>query len=231
MNLQQLRDFCRAQLDVDDEELPNSLLDSYLDEGFQRTMAMEDRWPFYEQFWVVTKVDGDESIAIPIDCNGQQVQALIDSVSGARLMQISNELAEDNFFGETGVSETPCYYSIFGSALWLWPKMIAGAADRVYALRGYRLPRTWVTEGAGAVPDCDARLHALLAHYAIALFYAQEEDEVLEDVYMKRWQASYQAAHAAICSPRHHRPLILNGGLPYSPASNPVVWSNPPVAP
>ena len=100
-------------------------------------------------------------------------------------------------------------------------------------IRGYRYPTDWIAGGAGAVPDCDARLHMLLAHYAIALAYAQQEDEVLEDVYMKRWQAGFAAARNAIVNPRHHRPLVFNGGLPltsYYPG-NTVVWANPPVAP
>ena len=81
--------------------------------------------------------------------------------------------------------------------------------------------------GASAEVDADPRLHKLLVHYAIALCYAQQEDEVLEDVYMKRWQASFGAAHNAICAPRHHRPLILNGGLPYIPTYSPVQWNLP----
>ena len=65
----------------------------------------------------------------------------------------------------------------------------------------------------------------------LALSYAQQEDEVLEDVYMKRWQASFEAAHSAICNPRHHRPLVMNGGLPLtSYNTNSMAWG-PPVAP
>ena len=55
MNLQQLRDYIRVQLDMDEEELPNALLDSYLSEGFLRTISMEVRWPFYEKRWNITR--------------------------------------------------------------------------------------------------------------------------------------------------------------------------------
>ena len=53
MNLQELRDYVRTQLDVDEEELPNPLLDAYFSEGFERTIALEVRWPFYETRWDV----------------------------------------------------------------------------------------------------------------------------------------------------------------------------------
>lgn len=231
MNLQQLREYVRTQLDIDEEELPNSLADAYLNEAFLRTISQESRWPFYETRWDVAKIDGDPGIVLPAECDPPGIEALIDATSGARLIQIANELAEDRFYGEGAASNNPSHYSILGRVLYLWPTFATGAAARNYHLRGHRYPRDWVADGASGVPDCDIRLHQLLAHYAIALAYAQQEDEVLEDVYMKRWQASYLAAHAAICAPRHHRPLVFNGGLMSVPSYNPVVWASPPVEP
>jgi hypothetical protein len=231
MNLQQLRDFTRAQLDVDDEELPNALLDSYIQEGFTRTISMEHRWPFYETAWVVTKPLGAQYIDIPTSADPQMIMAVKDSVTGAPLVQIGNELADIKFVGPSATAEFPWYYSLFGTQIVFHPHFLADAPARDYLIRGYRKPADWIASGAGSEPDCDSRLHQLLAHYAIALFYAQEEDEVLEDTYMKRWQSLFLPAHAAICAPRHQRPVVFNIGTPVRPAGNPVVWSNPPVAP
>jgi hypothetical protein len=229
VNLQQLREYIRVQLDMDEEELPNALLDSYLHEGFLRTISMENRWPFYENTWPLIKQADVAGIPLPTDCDPPGIVSLVDTTNGYRLLQVANELAEDNFVGMWATSGNPMYYSIYGRQITLWPA-VQEPFGRSYTMRGYRLPGNWVAQGAGAQPDCDTRLHQLLAHYAIALCYAQQEDEVLEDVYMKRWQASYLAAHAAICNPRHHRPLVLNGGLPFAPTSSPIVWG-PPVAP
>ena len=229
MNLQSLRDYIRVQLDMDEEELPNALLDSYLSEAFLRTISMENRWPFYESRWDVAKIADTPNVALPPNVDPAGIVSLQDRSNGYRLMQVAMELAEDSFVGMWSTSSNPMYYSLYGSEIVLWPGPPSDLA-REYYLRGYRLPADWISQGAGAEPDCDVRLHQLLAHYAIALAYAQQEDEVLEDVYMKRWQASYIAAHHAICQPRHHRPLIMNGGLPYTPSYNPVVWG-PPVAP
>jgi hypothetical protein len=230
MNLQQLRDYIRAQLDVDEEELPNALTDIYLAEAFMRTISQENRWPFYETRWDVAKVDSDPTITLPADCDPPGIDALIDANNGYRLMQIANELAEDRFIGMAATANNPSYFSLLGREIYLWPSMPTGSDARNYHLRGHRYSKDWIAEGASGIPDCDARLHQLLAHYAIALAYAQQEDEVLEDVYMKRWQSTYIAAHSAICAPRHHRPLVINGGLPYVPSYNPVVWG-PPVGP
>jgi hypothetical protein len=223
VNLQQLRDAIRAQLDMDSEELPNALLDSYLQEGYTRTISMENRWPFFESAWTATST-GDTYVPVPANCNTQQIISLTDQVTGVRLMQIAPELAEDNF--ASGVSVTqPVYYTIWGNQITLWPNYSGDPRD--FTLRGYRLQGDWMIGGASGEVDADPRLHQLLVHYAIGLAYAQQEDEVLEDVYMKRWQASYLAAHNAICSPRHHRPLIMNGGLPYVPGYTPVQWNLP----
>ena len=228
MNLQQLRDYIRVQLDMDEEELPNTLLDSYLNEGFLRTISLETRWPFYETRWDVTAVDG--RLTAPTNCDLPGITGLTDLTTGAALVQIGNEYAELSFPGAIRSAHNPAYYTIYGNEITVWP-LAAFDSLRNYRLRGQRLPTDWVTQGAGAEPDCDYRLHQLLAHYAIALCYAQQEDEVLEDVYMKRWQASWAAAHNAICRPRHQRPLVFNVGLPVTPNTSSVVWASPPVHP
>jgi len=215
------------QLDMDDEELPNAMLDSYLSEAYMRTMSMENRWPSLETSWTLTRPDGDVEVPLPADCDPAGLFSVRDIESGRRLTQVSSEQAENSFRVGDQPTTWPAYYTIWGNELRLWPDP-NGA--RELSLRGYRYPADWIAGGAGAVPDCDTRLHFLLCHYAIALAYAQQEDEVLEDVYMKRWQASFAAAHSAICNPRHNRPLVLNGGLPISWGVVPMMWG-PPVAP
>lgn len=230
MNLQQLRDYVRAQLDVDDEELPNQILDVYLREAFDRTISQETRWPFYEVGWEVSKVPGSNSVALHDDTDPVGIDIVMNTANRVRLLQIGTELAFDKFSGQQPAGIDPAYYSIHNDHLHLWP-LPALDATIDFVLWGHRYPADWMTGGASAEPDCDKRLHQLLTYYAIALAYAQQEDEVLEDTYMRRWQNSYLAAHHAICSPRHHRPLVFNGGLPYMPGYNPVVWASPPVAP
>ena len=209
---------------MDEEELPNALLDSYLSEAFLRTISMENHWPFYESRWTVTALD--ENITLPTDVDPSGIASLVDLSNGYRLVQIAAEVAEDNFVGLWTTSSNPMYYTIYGGTLVVAPDP-PDDFTRTYSLRGQRLPTNWTALGAAAEPDCDVRLHQLLAHYAIALCYAQQEDEVLEDVYMKRWQASFVAAHSAICQPRHHSPLVLNGGLVRGVAYNPVLWGPP----
>jgi len=225
LNLQQLRDAIRNQLDMDVEELPNALLDSYLQEGYTRTISMENRWPFFQIETTVTS-DGGTTLTLPAGINVAEIVTLFDNVTGFLLMQIAPEMGEDNFISGAAVTQ-PVYYTIWGDQITLWPHY--SGDPRSFTLRGYRLESDWMSAGAGAEVDADPRLHILLAHYAIALSYAQQEDEVLEDTYMKRFMSGFSAAHAAICNPRHHRPLIYAGGLPLGGTGSQTMQWGPPV--
>jgi hypothetical protein len=189
-------------------------------------MSMENRWPGFESRWTATKLAGTADVALPPDCDPAGIFSVIDGDNGMRLTQVGVEQAEDNF-NKIATTTMPYYYTLWGGALRLWPDP---DVDRTLNIRGYRYPGDWMIGGAGAVVDADPRLHVLLAHYAIALSYAQQEDEVLEDVYMKRFQAGFAAARNAICNPRHNRPLLYAGGLPLggTGAQN-VAWASPPV--
>ena len=56
----------------------------------------------------------------------------------------------------------------------------------------------------------------------ISLAYAQQEDDVLEDRYMKRWQQDVEMARSAIMEPARNRPIVMYGnwrqrrGVPFS---------------
>jgi hypothetical protein len=67
-----------------------------------------------------------------------------------------------------------------------------------------------------------------LISYAVALAYAQQEDEVLEGTYMNRWQADVEGARRAIMEPRHHRPLVYAGSIHTSPVPLPSWVLAPP---
>ena len=48
MNLEGIRLAVRTQLDLDETDLPDLLLDLYVQEGYDRMIDMEARWPFFE---------------------------------------------------------------------------------------------------------------------------------------------------------------------------------------
>ena len=215
--LGELRTLVRTQTETTDSELPNSTLDWYIRQAFARTIAAENTWPSYETSWSLTLPAGERSLDIPLDCNRASINSLIsltvDNFRNFRLNMTDHETAEGYYLGNAIASATtyPFEYSIWSEKFWLWP-MADTTVDKAFTLRGHRYPTDWVALGEDSEVDADSRLHQPLAHYAIALAYAQQEDEVLESVYMGRWQRDVDAARGAIMEPSRQQPMSFGGG-------------------
>jgi|SRR5215471_229965 len=212
MDVGSLRSYVRNHLEMDDEELPDVLLNPYLQDAFTRTVSLDNRWPRYEKVWSVSKIPDADTVSLPADVLVSSIISvvMVDPVATgafARLTYMSQENLEDlwtqNAALTTGV---PVYWSVWGRELRLWP--VPTSAD--LQVRGYRQP-VW-DDAASTIPDLDERLQFALAYYAMGLSYAAQEDEILEGVYMARWDRDVKAIMGAIMDPPRHRPLILNGG-------------------
>jgi hypothetical protein len=92
----------------------------------------------------------------------------------------------------------------------LWPQPEQAVLPYNLSVRAYRQP-AW-DNGASSIPDLDERLHITLAYFAMSLVYAQQEDEILEGVYLARWQRDLSQQLKVILDAPHHRPLVMHGG-------------------
>lgn len=199
----------RNQTDTLATELPNDLINQYLREAFDRTIAAENRWPFYEQTWELTLPAGQTFIPLPGNVVKSSILGLWDVDGGWRLRQIKDEQALDHLWYLSYSAVNGSFvYTIWANEIRLFPAK-TWDEDRQYHLLGWRRPVAWSSLSPSSSPDCDERLHLPLAHYATSLAYAREEDEVLERVYMERWQKDVEMARRAIMEPAHHRPLIM----------------------
>ena len=208
MDVATLRAYVRNHLEVDDEELPDALLNEYLQDAFERTVALDNRWPRNETTWQLSKVVDGTTISLPPSV---LIPSIISVTNGTRrLSYITYENAED-MFTENQVVATgvPVYWSTWGREMQLWPNPGPEASYDV-TVRGYRQP-VW-DNAASTIPDIDERLHPALAYYAMGLVYSAQEDEILEGVHMARWDRDAKAFMGAIMDPPRHRPLVLNGG-------------------
>jgi hypothetical protein len=209
--LDELRTIVRTQTQTSSQDLPDPTIDVFLQQAFDRTINAETQWPFYEQTWELVLAANTMEMALPGDVNPAGIMALYDRTNNFRLSQIASEQADDSFAGPQVGTMQPYFYSIWNHTLFMWPRVQQSDQDRAYALRGYRRPVSWLT--SANEPDCDQRLQLPLTHYAVALAYAQQEDEQLELTYMDRWQRDVELARRAIMEPRHHRPLVFPGSI------------------
>ena len=206
--LAQLREYVRRQTETTSAELPNETVDPYIREAFNRTINRLNKWPFYESRWILTVPAGSATVPLPPDVNANTITSV--HTGNYRLARTNQEAAHDLYLTPI-TSLAWAEFSVWGNVLYLWPgTLTSGPTDVV--LYGYRLPSDWVAQGDAAVVDADQRLHWPLVHYAIALAYAQQEDEVLETTYMERWQRDVDAAVSSIMEPGHDMPLTMGGG-------------------
>ena len=117
MNLQQMRDLVRAQLDLDDTDLPDVLLDAYIQEGYDRVLELEQRWPFFEVRWSVY-VPAEGEVEMPDDA--AYIEMLIDS-AGRILPRIPARLAVMSFPPGNTPTGSPAYWSRINRSIVLVP--------------------------------------------------------------------------------------------------------------
>jgi hypothetical protein len=208
VNLDELRSYVRTQTQTTMGELPDTTVDPYLMEGFNRTVAYENQWPWFEKTWVLTQPADAERAPVPGDCNTSAIVGVMDG-RGRRLDLRPHSIAEESW-GKATVAGEGAYVecSVWSKEFYFWPIRSAGT-EQIYQLTGFRMPIDWMALGPAGEPDIDPRLHRPLAHYAIALAYAQQEDDVLEQQYMQRWQRDVEQVRGAIMEPSQDRPLVM----------------------
>jgi hypothetical protein len=188
-------------------------------------MALDNRWPRNENTWQLSKSDGALSATIPADLDAPSIISLI-SADNRRLIYMSYENVEDSFYvGDPASVGVPVYWTAWQGQLWFMPSPGSSGVFS-FNVRGYRQP-VW-SDGASSIPDIDARLHPALCYYAMGLSYAAQEDEVLEGVYMARWERDCRGLMQAILQPPRHRPLVMGGGG--SMGGYPAYVINPPAS-
>lgn len=221
MQLIDMRTAVRTHLELDEDDLPNSLVDGYLREAFQRTIQREQRWPFLENDWSVSALTVGK-FDMPTDLGGLAEV----SYNGAVLVHISHNLATQTFGrDDTPTAGQPRYFSIWGQQIHVWPLLDVGETIR---LRGWRLPTEFASpsSASSSEPDCDPRLHLTLVHYAISRVYAQQEDEVLERTHLDSWNRGVELARVDIMRSIYSDPLIMNQGMTLPTLSSRLVGLN-----
>lgn len=195
MTVQALRDYVRTHLDTDSTELPDSLLDAYMNEAIDQIARSEQRWQFFETVWSFSTVG--QQRAYPLSGIDSTVDEVI-AVQGPRwrLDPHAHELMQEQYEFSNWSSE-PRFWSQWGGSLYLWP-----TPSGVYSMsvRGYRKPVP--PSGAAATPDLPAEMHDLVGTFMLARAYQQQDDEVMSDRFMQafeqglnRFRKRYVSAH------------------------------------
>ncbi len=209
ITLQQMRDFLRVSLDLEEEDLPDSLIDPWVREGSRRVQRAETRWPFYETVFAYT-LNPNAFGLYPLS----GISATIERISSITLANQGplkwigfDAFSELNRTPSTG---RPIYWSQWGTNLMFYP-----AVDVAYStvVAGYVKPADWVALGAGAVPDMPDELHNTIMTWALAKAYAQQEDPEMASFYERQYADELNEFRRRLNVTPPPQPLVLNGGV------------------
>lgn len=199
--------------DLDTVDLPNSLLDTFVKEAFQRIVALERRWPFYQETYTLSTATNQRSYDIVNIGDIREIVSIVDTTSsGNRFTEIAYDDAEEIWLGNTDVASRPYFWAVWGNQIHLYPK-----PDVSYPLtiRAYRNPSyAWLDNDLSEI-DLDGWFHVLLAYYALARVYQRQEDNEMAMMYQRSFEEGVAMARRDLMKARSHRPLLLSGGKKY----------------
>jgi len=204
LNLQQIRDYVRVHMDIEEDDLPDPVLDTFIREGSRRVEYSEQRWPFYEAWSTLTANPGWTLYALDgFSGNLRRLAAM--TLENENLEWRSPEEIQEMSSTTTG---RPRYFTEWGGMVVLWP--IPDAAYE-FIVRGYRAQNDWVADGAGAEPDMPEELHNTVALWALHRAYAQQEDPEMASLYRNTFDQELNEFGRRMTEMPLQRPLVMNG--------------------
>ena len=213
ITLTQLRTQVRNMVDLDETDLPDTIIDQFAREGFQRIYSLERRWPYLQSSYTFNTVANQREYTVSTIGDIREIISVIDSsTSGARLTLIPYDNAEEIWLGNTDVPSRPYFFSFWNKKLQLWAK-----PDAVYPMvvRAYRNPLyTWLTDDTITI-DLDEFFHALLPYFVIARVYQRQEDSDLSAMYMRSFEEGVGLARRDLMKASSAQPVIMSAGRQY----------------
>ena len=213
ITLTQLRTQVRNMVDLDETDLPDSIVDQFAREGFQRIYSLERRWPYLQETYTFNTVANQREYTVATIGDIREIISVVDtSTSGARLTLIPYDNAEEIWLGNTDVPSRPYFFSFWDKKLQLWAK-----PDAIYPItvRAYRNPvYTWLTNTSETI-DLDEWFHALLPYFVIARVYQRQEDSDLSAMYMRSFEEGVGLARRDLMKASSAQPVIMSAGREY----------------
>jgi hypothetical protein len=216
MNKLEIRNAARTITELDVSDVSDATIDLYIKDGYDRIIAMERRWPFFEGSATFVTVAGQRDY--PIDTVGgvlwREITSLLNTAPGGeRLELISYDKGEQTFIADWDIQVgEPRFWSLWAGNVQLWPTPISA---QTFLVRGYRRPNDWHLSD-GTPVDCDERFHRSLIYYAIAQLYQLQEDAEMSSFYRATFEEAVRLVRADVMRVASHVPLILSGGDPNS---------------
>jgi hypothetical protein len=226
LTLAQMRTFIGELSDLDigfdgNDDISTDLVNGFIKEGFQKIVALSNRYPFYQSTYGFTTVANQRnysvfgrilpSIETVTITDIQQLIAVVNNTDGGNsLIYLDQARCESIWVGTSDQPETPAYFSIWANQLNLWPK-----PDQTYSMtiRGFRIPSlSWLQDENLAI-DIDPQMQLPLINYVMARIFQFQEDTEMANEYMRGFEKAVAIIQGQLTAPSSNRQLIMSGGL------------------
>jgi hypothetical protein len=199
--------------DLDETDLPDTIIDQFAREGFQRIYSLERRWPYLQESYTFNTVVNQREYTISTIGDIREIISVVDSsTAGNRLTLIDYNQAEDIWLGNTDVPSRPYFYSFWDKKIQFWAK-----PDAIYPItvRAFRNPvYTWLSNVDETI-DIDEWFHALLPYFVLARVYQRQEDAQLSQMYMNSFEEGVALARRDLMKASSAQPVIMSAGRQY----------------
>lgn len=204
--LQQIRDQVRNTVELDSTDIPDSVIDLFVQEGFDRIVSDQPRWSFYETNFSFTTVTSQRAYTFA------SISSTLGDIDGVEhsswlLLPISHQLAQGQYAG-SNVTGTPTNFSVWNNSLYLWPTPSAAITISVY---GYRNPTDWVAAGSGTQPDLPTVFHPLLVLWALSRVYMQQDDAQMGQLLRNMFNEQFRVIKSTATRLLIAEPSIVGG--------------------
>lgn len=207
-----IRQYCYDHLDVESDEVPTSVLDLFMQAGYNEIVGYFDDSPTwlhvtytFETVAAQAEYDLDSTVGLT---DPTSLQTIAD-VRGPRwqLTPKPHRQMRDEWRQESQSVATPSMWSQFGRSLWLWA---APTSAEEYTITGTRRPKDWLA--VNDVPDCPEEFHRLIADYAVGRLYAQQDDPEMAQLYLNSFKPTLANLAKRYYDGTKAQPVVVNGG-------------------
>jgi hypothetical protein len=208
LTLQQIRDNARSITDTEADDVSDALLNLYIQDGYNRIIDLERRWPFLEVSFSFTTVADQRAYSIDdfTDDDIREIVSLVDDTN-VRLEWISYDLAEETFIRSADGPARPMYVAFWADQFHLFPRPMG---EYTILVRAYREPEDWIS--AGTVLDGPDSFDMPLVYYAVSHIYRSQEAPTMAAEYERMFNDAVAFARRDIMKPDSYSPMVLSSG-------------------
>lgn len=202
MDLATMQSTLREMMEVEQEDWPDTLLNASIREGYERIIAKDSRWPFFEGRWSLSVVEGTDEYDLSLFGDIQEITSM--RMAGGNRLAFTDEATAEVRWSHPG---PPMEWSRWGTTVKLWPTP-TGAGELV--LRGYKAPALFVNN-ASWTPDLPERFHPLLLDWALGNEYQRQDDVEMMTSYRNKFEEQLTHLQRSAFAAPSASPLVVGG--------------------